>query len=195
MKTIKPNQKYLSKLIIWYTLIALAVVLFIGWMLFMIWLDERFNLMTGMTILLGCNLLWYIPALLLAGPYYNSIHYEIHEDEVIVHIGIITKSIKHVPFRTVTNITAKRGLLDRMLGIGSLEIQTAGMSGQKTAAEEQLVGLPNVQEIYELVAMKLRKFRGAMPPTNVGEEFTGSSTQVLQEILVEMKEIKDLLAG
>ena len=103
--------------------------------------------------------------MILSIPYFRSLRYEILEDEVIVHVGIITHSVKHVPYRTVTNITVKRDILDRwFFNLGSLNIQTAGMSGQ-SGAEEKLVGMENIQEIYESVVSELRRFRGAMPPT------------------------------
>ncbi len=110
--------------------------------------------------------------------YYRSIRYEIHEDEVVVHIGVLTRSIKHVPFRTVTNLLVTRGPFDRLFGLGSLAIQTAGMSGQ-TGAEENLVGLTDVQGVYEQVAGELRRFRGALPPAQAGAEPTPSQPSAL----------------
>ena len=84
-------------------------------------------------------------------------------------MGLITKSIKHVPFRTVTNLQLNRGTFDRMFGIGTLNIQTAGMSGQK-GAEESLMGLNNIQEVYAIVAKALRRYRTALAPDQAGEE-------------------------
>lgn len=114
-----------------------------------------------LALLIGC---YFVPV------YYRSLRYEIHDDEIIVMVGVITKSVKHVPFRTVTNIEVKRGPLDRLFGIGTLAIQTAGFSGTSTSAEETLVGLENVQEVYEKVAGELRRFRAGMFPTQTGEE-------------------------
>ena len=135
------------------------------------------------------NLVWYLPALLLIGPYYRSLKYEIRDDEVIVRVGIWTKSVKHVPFRTVTNVKVNRDIFDRwFFGLGSLNIQTAGMSGNK-GAEESLVGLPNVEEIYEMVGARLRQYRGAMSPTAAGEDDSGKGA-TLQAILTEIKGIR-----
>jgi membrane protein YdbS with pleckstrin-like domain len=104
-----------------------------------------------------------------------------------VRAGIVTHSIKHVPYRTVTNLTVKRDPLDRWLfGLGTLNIQTAGMSGQ-TGAEESLVGLSQVQEVYELVAAELRRFRGSMAPTAAETE---AEPDVLHGILVEVQSIR-----
>ncbi len=135
------------------------------------------------------NLAWIAPALLLIHPYYRSLYYEIHEDEVIVRAGVITKSVKHVPFRTVTNLKVNQGPFDRLFGIGSLDIQTAGMSGQ-SGAEEKLAGLPNHQEVYDLVATTLRRFRGAIAPTQAEYEPAPAGNEVLTAILQEVRSIR-----
>ncbi len=125
----------------------------------------------------------------------RSLSYEIQDDEVVVRVGIITQAVKHVPYRTVTNLTIKRGLLDRWLfDIGTLNIQTAGMSGT-TGAEESLVGLPNVQEVYEIVATELRRFRGGMAPTaaEVESEPGTAPTHELGAILAEVRAIRQAL--
>jgi putative membrane protein len=140
------------------------------------------------------NGFWWVLALILTGPYYRSLRYEVQDDEVLVNVGIWTKSVKHVPYRTVTNMEVKRDVVDRWLGIGTLNIQTAGMSGQ-TGAEERLVGLSNVQEVYESVAKELRRFRGGMAPTqaDVEAEPAVASPDGLGEILVEVRAIRKSL--
>ena len=110
------------------------------------------------------NLVWLIPVLLVIPPYYRSLQYEIHDDEIIVRAGVITKTVKHIPFRTVTNLEVKQGPFDRLFGIGTLNIQTAGMGGT-SAAEESLGGLRNFQEVYDQVAAELRRYRAALAPT------------------------------
>jgi len=135
---------------------------------------------------------WYLPALILSGYYCKSLRYEIRNDKVIVHVGIWTKSVKHEPFRTVTNLKINRDIFDRgLFGIGSLNIQTAGMSG-KSGAEESLVGLPNVQYVYEIVGTRLRQYRGAMAPTasEVESEPGGSR---LEATLAELRAIRKAL--
>jgi membrane protein YdbS with pleckstrin-like domain len=118
----------------------------------------------GLGLAIGLNVLLIVIALPFVPFYYRSLRYEIYDDEIVVHAGIITKSVKHVPFRTVTNLKVTRGPFDRLLGLGTLAIQTAGASGT-TSAEESLAGLVNVQEIYDKVAGELRRFRRAMGPT------------------------------
>ena len=185
-----PNPRYQIKLLVVITLIAALVLLGIGFITVLIGTD---NVRTGVTLFfIGAvidGLVWVI-ALLLSFPYFRSMRFEVQEDEVIVHVGIFTHSVKHVPYRTVTNITVKRDIFDRwFFNLGTLTIQTAGMSGQ-TGAEESLVGLENVQEVYELVVTELRRFRGGMTPTAAQEEQPTNGSAAL---LAEVQAIRQLM--
>ena len=190
-----PNTKLKTKMFITLTLIALVVLVGCALMFSLIALDRSARgagLMIAFLVCAGLDALWYIPGMILVVPYCNSLKYEIHEDEVIVNAGVITKSVKHVPFRTITNISIRRGLLDRMLGLGSLHIQTAGSSDSSGKPEESLVGMDDVQEVYELVAAELRRFRSGMTPTAAeanGETLAGDQ-ETLAAILEEVKEIR-----
>ena len=190
---VRPSSKYVWKLRLILVLIVLAI-LFVGlFIAVMMSLDGNIQgALLLFFIILLLNGLWWVPGMLLTGPYYRSLSYEIQADEVIVNVGIFTKTVKHVPYRTVTNIEINRGLLDRwVFGIGTLKIQTAGMSGQ-SGVEEELVGMENVNDIYEIVVKELRRFRGGMTPTMAEEELTISSEPIyaLNEILEELRAIR-----
>ena len=195
-KTFKPSSKYLSKLRLNITVLALLILaggILVGWLMSF---DKSIGATGFRIVVIVTGILdavWWVPAMLLTGPYYRSLSYEIQDDEVIVRVGIWTKSVKHVPYRTVTNLTIKRDILDRWLfGLGTLNIQTAGMSGQ-TGAEESLVGLPNVQEVYEIVVTELRRFRGGMAPTAAEVEGEPSVADALSAILAEVRAIRQAL--
>ena len=188
-RSFKPDPRYLIKLVVG---IAVAGVLAIGGTIGLALLipDREGTIVFGLFAL--AEMVVWVLALVLAGPYYSSLKYEVQDDEVIVDVGIITHSVKHVPYRTVTNITVKRDILDRwFLGLGSLHIQTAGMSGN-SGAEEKLVGLPNVQDVYEMVVTELRRFRGSMAATGaeVEPEPALASSETLTAILGELKAIR-----
>ena len=189
-QTFRPSPRYRTKLFLVVTVIA-ALIMVVGLFLSWVTLEDDGAQEAGAVIFvfLLLDLAWYLPALLLVGAYFRSLMYEIQDDEVIVHVGIWTKSVKHVPFRTVTNLKVNRDIFDRwFFDLGSLNVQTAGMSGN-TGAEESLVGLPNVQEVYELVRSRLRLYRGAMGPTAVGEEGE-PGVDTLRAILTEIKAIR-----
>lgn len=185
-----PNGKYQIKMMVVITLIAFLILLGAGILSFLISLDDPGVGLVIMAIAFAGDALYWVIGMILSVPYFRSLRYQILEDEVIVHVGILTHSVKHVPYRTVTNITVKRDILDRwFFNLGTLSIQTAGMSGQ-SGAEENLVGLENVQEVYEIVVAELRRFRGAMPPTTVQEEHPGNGSEAL---LAEVQTIRELL--
>jgi hypothetical protein len=190
-----PNTKYLIKMFVSFSLIALLILIGGALLGFLIGLDKtRAGLITSGIIAASAILFWLI-SMPLAIPYYRSLKYEVLDDEVIVRAGILTHSVKHVPYRTVTNISVKRDILDRwFFNLGTLEIQTAGMSGQ-SGVEEKLVGLDNVEEVYELVAAQLRRYRGAMTPTaaEMVDEPTEQTGGASPELLEEVRQIRRLL--
>ncbi len=159
-----PNSKYQIKMLLMITLLAFLILLGVGILAALISLDDPgkgLGLM-GITIV-GVALFWLV-GMILSVPYFRSLRYEVLEDEVIVHVGILTHSVKHVPYRTVTNITVRRDIFDRwFFNLGSLYIQTAGMSGQ-SGAEEKLVGMENVQEVYEMWALSCAASGVPCPP-------------------------------
>ncbi|UCF62158.1 MAG: PH domain-containing protein [Anaerolineaceae bacterium] len=192
--SLQPNIRYMYKLFVGTLLLAVLVIAFSSWMGYIIGREEGGvpGGSKGFWIGFLINLIWLIPSLAIIPGYYRSLRYEIRRDEVIVKAGVITKSVKHVPFRTVTNLKTKQDPLDRLFGLGALNIQTAGMSGQ-SGAEESLVGLPIFEDVYDQVAGALRRFRGSMAPTQTEDEIEGGEHELLAAILTELKAIRDVI--
>lgn len=184
---IRPAKRYLIKLYLKAILPGIFII-GIGIAIFSnIFQPGDFNFPFGIVISIAVVvqiMMWVIATI-----YYRTIIYEIHSDEVIVRSGIFTRTVKHVPFRTITNITTTRDLLDQLTGLGSLSIQTAG-SGS-VLPEEKLAGVTDLTNLYEFVARELRKFRNTMTPTQ--SESTGSvpnEGRVLIAILQELRAIR-----
>lgn len=55
---------------------------------------------------------------------------EVTEDEVAFKKGILSITRVHVPYSRVTSINMRQSLIERLFGLGTLEIETAG--GPKT---------------------------------------------------------------
>jgi membrane protein YdbS with pleckstrin-like domain len=198
MKIYKPDPQYLNKLRLGITLVALTILLSGLFIALLVGLGDEADADVVLPIILIAviaNLLWWLPGLFLVKAYFDSLSYEIQADEVIVRAGILTKSVKHVPYRTVTNLTAKRDILDRWIfNLGTLNIQTAGMSGT-TGAEESLTGLADVQEVYDIVATELRRFRGSLAPSAGDLEPEGpmQPNETLTALLAEVRAIRQAL--
>jgi hypothetical protein len=92
----------------------------------------------------------------------------------------------------VTNITVKRGVIDRWLGLGTLDIQTAGMSGTQQA-EQSLAGLADAGEVYDRVVAQLGRFRGGMSPTQAETEAPRGTDETLAALLAEVRAIREAL--
>jgi uncharacterized protein len=191
MQAIEPSRKYLTKSYVTIAIIALGILLGALLMGGLISLDRSVGapaIWWWLGVALGLDLLWGVPAVLLMGPYFRSLRYEIHDEQVIMHVGVITRSVKYVPFRTVTNMTVKRGPLDRLFGLGSVEIQTAGISGTNQA-EQCLVGFEDPQSVYDLAHRALQRYRGAMAPTAADTD----DENLLRAILEEVRTIRESL--
>ncbi|MHA1215597.1 MAG: PH domain-containing protein [Candidatus Hodarchaeales archaeon] len=132
--------------------------------------------------------------------YVQAIEYEINDREIIVRKGLINKEEKHIPFRTITNVSSRYGIYDRIFGIGTVEIETAGKSGQQMGPEAKIEGIENFIKIRDVILENLRKFRGQYATTTEqntpsGELAKDNNYLTYQKaILTELKEIKNLLA-
>lgn len=180
-----PDRKYITKMIltIWlvfllgvFPFVFLALIPELGWVYLVLFL-------------LG-NAIWLALAHILVAPYYRSISYELADEEVIVRKGIVTKTENVVPYRMITNVSVKRGPLDRLLGMGTLEIHTAGHS-QNASPEAQLSGLSNYAQIHEAVLAALRRYRQEAPAA-VAAQATADDrvAALLGEILEEVKGLR-----
>jgi hypothetical protein len=122
--------------------------------------------------------------------------------EIYVRKGVLTVTEKHVPFRTITSIFSKKGVFDRLFGIGSVEIQTAGMTGGSSPGgfqakpEEKLEGLPYFNELRDFILRELRRFTGQYVTGT--EVVTSQQEDTLAglgqgEILRTLQDMRDIL--
>lgn len=154
--------------------------------------------------MIALNLIWLIPALIIIPFYVRSIEYSVKAEsgetmpEIYVKKGIFTVTRKHVPFRTITNISSRAGPFDRLFGIGSVNIETAGYSGSnQTGPEEKLEGVVFYEEVRDFILNELRKFRY---PYVIGTEAVHPVEDPVprmegldDEMLITLREIRDLL--
>ena len=171
MNQLNPYSDFLpnSKLRIKYMVLAFAIFTpnYVGLFFFpdlISWIDgEELNSGLYKEILTYVYLSLLVLGFLISYLYYPTIHYSLTNDEILVNRGLVTKSNKIVPYRTITNIDIKRGIFDRMFGIGSIEIQTAGFSANKQGPEERLDGIPleEIDLIRSSIMKKVRKVKGS----------------------------------
>ena len=95
-------------------------------------------------------------ALIVTYIYTKWMSFHIYSNEIVVHKGVVNKTEKHVPYRTVTNISTRYGVFDKLFGIGTVEVETAGKSGQSMGPEEKIEGIHNFVEVRNIVLEELR---------------------------------------
>lgn len=199
MFTYKPKQTYLTKSFIVVTLLVLAAWVCVYVPLFFILKDEHVTNYASKALFWSTvpNLVWGIPLFFGQIPLFKRYQYDLLDDEIVVYSGWLVQKVRHVPYRMVTNIEVKRGVLDRWLGIGTLNVETAGNSDPNQKAEAQLLGLEDVNSVYEEVAACLRAFDETQQRTPwertrraaAVDEAEGDE-DVLQAILAELKGIR-----
>ncbi len=218
-KLFKPSKIYLYKT--WTTWVAIAVavwlaanVLFVGFINFMAYVEPEDvpNAAEAISHWLGplnywtvvLNLVWLVPAVVLLPLYIRSIEYSVIAEsgetmpEIYVKKGIVTVTRKHVPFRTITNISSQAGPFDRLFGIGNVSIETAGYSGSsQSGPEEKLEGITFYEEVRDFILNELRRFKapyvmgtGVVYPV---EEPVPRGPGLEDEMLIALREIRDLL--
>jgi membrane protein YdbS with pleckstrin-like domain len=150
------------------------------------------------------NLFWVIPLLIYIPFDYWSIEYSVKAEtgetmpEIYKKRGVFTVTRKHVPFRTITNISSKAGAFDRLFNIGSVHIETAGYSGSHQAGPEvKLEGIVFYEEVRDFILAELRKFKA---PYVIGTEVVPRIEKPVprmegldDEMLITLREIRDLL--
>lgn len=77
---------------------------------------------------------------------YNNYRFRVDSSSFHKEYGIIHKRHASIPFDTIENINLNRNLLDRLLGLAHVEIETAGVSGN--APKDIVAGVSATSEGY-----------------------------------------------
>ena len=125
----------------------------------------------------------------------KNLEYVIRNDRITIHKGILTKTQQNIPYRSVTDFALQRTLFDRYLGIGSINIQTAGQSQSPTGYEGSLVGLIDYNSLHGQLKEKLKFLHPVSEATTAAEPIISSNENVLNEILSELKQIHQKLSN
>jgi membrane protein YdbS with pleckstrin-like domain len=132
-------------------------------------------------------LLWY-----WVGLYYESMWYELRDDEINWKRGVWFRKTGIVPYNRITNLDVRQGPFMRFLGISTLAIQTAGYSGQ-AVAEIRIEAIEHAEELREGIRSMIRGSPAHDDGTGSGISSTAGGLSVDQQILSELKSIRSLL--
>jgi membrane protein YdbS with pleckstrin-like domain len=127
------------------------------------------------------------------GMYYESMFYELRDDEINWKRGVWFRTTGIVPYNRITNLDVRQGPFMRMLKISNLAMQTAGYSGQ-AVPEIQIEAIEHAEELRELIRSLIRGCASHDDGTGSAKlslSPTGKTTE--QQILAEVQQIRSLL--
>jgi uncharacterized membrane protein YdbT with pleckstrin-like domain len=129
MDKLHPGARWLFRLRAYYPLIIVGIFI-------TMWSFQLLRIIalgsTGISFILA--IIFYIffvviVAEIYARMSYNRYLYEIEQDVVKIEKGIIWKKYTSIPYERVQNVDIKRGIIARIFGFSTVEIETAGQSG------------------------------------------------------------------
>ncbi len=190
---LRPSAKYQIQM--WATIACIFVFMILPFIL--IGLAPGMGLLY-VVIFLAANVLWLVPAIILVPIYYRSVRYELRERNLVVRRGILIRAEDVVPYAMITNIAVRRGPIERLLGLGTLHIHTAGFS-QQAGAEAKIVGMEEWDKVHaqllELIHRHQEKEGVALPTAAaVAPGEAGAAVPaLLGEILAELRQLRAAL--
>jgi len=191
-KSIKPDKKYFTKVIWILSTITTLVILAVAITHFIIYLTNeelKAAFIIWLVAIVSLFLMWLFSTP-IAHLWIKNLEYTIHGDAIRIHKGIITKTKQNIPFRAITDFALQRTLFDRILGIGSIKIQTAGQSHSPTGYEGKLAGLIDYEDWHSELRERVKSLHPLSEATTTAETSYRSDTDLLKEILNELREIK-----
>jgi len=191
-QSFKPDKKYFTKVLYIQFTISIALIIIMS-IIHLIILVAEGNLEAAYIVwFIGilCLFLMWLFSTLIAHLWIKNLEYIVHDDRVNIHLGILTKTKKNIPFRAITDFVLERTLYDRLLGIGSIKIQTAGQSHQPSGYEGKLGGLVEYDKWHSELKEKVRSLHPVSESVTTSETGKISDANILKQILEELKEIR-----
>ena len=191
-ETIKPDKKLYTKTV-WILLTISAFILvgvsIIHMIIYIADADSNAPSIIWLIAAIAILVMWVI-VYPIAKLWIRNLSFVIQEDRVTIHKGILTKTHQNIPYRSVTDFILQRSLYDRILGIGSIRIQTAGQSQSATGYEGNMAGLIEYEKFHNQLREKLRLLHPTSESLTTQEPIQKSTGQLLEQMLNELKAIR-----
>jgi putative membrane protein len=93
---------------------------------------------------------------------YNNWQFEFTKDNLKLERGIIWKKYSNIPYERVQNIDIQRGIIARMCGFSSVNIQTAGysFSSRGMPVSEGYIPAVDMQRAEQIREFVIKKIKG-----------------------------------
>jgi putative membrane protein len=169
LKQLHPGAKWLFRITGFFSGIFFAffLSLFIGGFLFSLINDGEANFAWIFAVLPVFLIILLIWAEVYARLSFRFWKYEFTEDQLRIERGIIWKRYSNIPYQRIQNVDITRGIIARLLGFSSVNIQTAGYSmpvnhrGFQSEGYIPAVSVEEAENIREFVVKKISKRKGS----------------------------------
>lgn len=192
-----PHKKLLTKQ--WLILLTLSLIILAAGILLVLLVPlgeptPREVRSVVWPVTLGSILLMWVVCAPILSLWVKNLKYEIEDDRIIIHKGILTKVSQNIPYRAITDFILHRSLYDRFLGIASLRIQTAGQTQSATGYEGNMAGLMNWKELHQDLRSRVRSLHPLSESLGLkGEKTPEGESGLSARILEELKAIRKAL--
>ncbi|MEZ5170204.1 MAG: PH domain-containing protein [Acidimicrobiia bacterium] len=154
---------------------------------------------------LGNDIAWYVFAALavawavwLGFKYveWTFTHFVVTDRRVIWRTGVLAKHGTEIPLERITNINFSQPIVDRIIGAGDLDIESAGTQGQ---SHFENVRHPDAvqQEIYRQIEVDAKRRAawssrpGGEPPGGAATQFPAAPDVSVPEQIEKLAELRD----
>ena len=102
-------------------------------------------------------LVWIGIAPIWAYLYHQAYNFDIQEKRIVIHRGIVARRKVMIPYNRIQNVDTIAGFIQRLLGIYSIQIETAGTSN----AEGRIQGIEIPDPLANYIIKKVRVAKGS----------------------------------
>lgn len=130
-----------------------------------------------------------------AGLLWKNYSFELMDDKIVVRSGVIGRRKVMIPYERIQNVNVQKGVLERIFGVSSIQIETAGSAGMpgngagygfyafKSLAEGTIQGITDTEPIEKFIMKKIRSRKAG---TGLGDDEDGTTAK---EMLKELRAI------
>ncbi|TFG19207.1 MAG: helix-turn-helix domain-containing protein, partial [Promethearchaeota archaeon] len=106
--------------------------------------------------------------------FWKTFTYRISDQYIRIHSGVFTKSKTTIPFSRIQNINLTQGVFDRLFGLHTVKIETAGKSagqqqGGPVKPEGYIPGVKDPDRIAEIIDKLVHKYTQTKTDSGIGD--------------------------
>jgi len=123
---------------------------------------------------------------------YHTLRYKLDDEGISASWGIIFRREIYLTYKRIQDIHVKRNVIERWLGIGTVEVQTASGS---SSAELALEGMSDHEGVRDYLYRRMRGHEGAEAPSAAPAPASAPSADGAAELVRLLGEVRAELEG